>query len=358
MEYIVYLTRNNINGKIYVGVHQTEDYKVFDGYLGSGISKKDQSKLLHPKTPIAFAIKKYGFKNFSRSVIKVCQTMEEALRVEATIVDGAFIKRSDTYNIALGGGLPPNLSKEVYQYNLHGELVAKWPSLVQASKAVGIKDNTICHAIHSKGLAGEYYWSYDKTPRLDITSCKKLQRRELHAYDESGKYVRSFKSFGAYCREFHCSTSHIMAAITRGGRCKGYFISLEKKERLDVSHFVIPAYGKVFQYDLSGKLINEYESVKDVAKALHFQETNINAAARQGKPYKGFLWSRGDYPMLMKECDTPSLKMKKVGCYTLDGELVETLKSVKEARMKYGASVVHVLKGTQKQTRGFIFRYL
>lgn len=36
MKYIVYQTINKINGKIYVGVHGTENPNVFDQYLGNG----------------------------------------------------------------------------------------------------------------------------------------------------------------------------------------------------------------------------------------------------------------------------------------------------------------------------------
>ena len=32
MKYIVYLTTNLVNNKIYIGVHQTDNPDVFDGY--------------------------------------------------------------------------------------------------------------------------------------------------------------------------------------------------------------------------------------------------------------------------------------------------------------------------------------
>jgi len=41
MEYIIYLTKNIVNNKIYVGVHKTEDSNVFDGYYGNGLSLRD-----------------------------------------------------------------------------------------------------------------------------------------------------------------------------------------------------------------------------------------------------------------------------------------------------------------------------
>lgn len=52
--YIVYVTTNNLNGKIYVGSHATNNLD--DGYLGSGKVLKQ-------------AIKKYGRESFSREVI-------------------------------------------------------------------------------------------------------------------------------------------------------------------------------------------------------------------------------------------------------------------------------------------------
>lgn len=37
MKYLVYLTHCISNNKIYVGVHETVDPNVFDGYLGNGV---------------------------------------------------------------------------------------------------------------------------------------------------------------------------------------------------------------------------------------------------------------------------------------------------------------------------------
>ena len=37
MKYIVYITTNLVNKKIYIGVHKTENPEIFDGYLGDGV---------------------------------------------------------------------------------------------------------------------------------------------------------------------------------------------------------------------------------------------------------------------------------------------------------------------------------
>ena len=117
MKYIVYLTTNIKNQHIYVGVHKTEDPDVFDGYIGNGINRFSPNSMYNSKAPFCIAVQKYGFDSFKRSTIKIFNTEQEALDLEAEIVDEEFIKRQDTYNITLGGGMPPLLNKVIFFHN-------------------------------------------------------------------------------------------------------------------------------------------------------------------------------------------------------------------------------------------------
>ena len=88
MYHYVYKTTNNINGKIYIGAHSSEIFN--DHYLGSGKSLKN-------------AIKKYGKENFSRSIIEIFQTRDEAFQKEAELVTENFINETTNYNMCPGG---------------------------------------------------------------------------------------------------------------------------------------------------------------------------------------------------------------------------------------------------------------
>lgn len=88
MYYIIYQITNIINGKIYIGAHQTDNLN--DSYFGS-------SKLL------TYAIKKYGKENFKKDIIHIFDDKENMYRKEAEIVNEEFVKRNDTYNIKPGG---------------------------------------------------------------------------------------------------------------------------------------------------------------------------------------------------------------------------------------------------------------
>lgn len=88
MKYTVYQITNNVNGKIYIGKHQTKD--INDGYMGSG-------KMLKR------AIKKYGIENFTKDILHVFDTEEEMNEKEADLVTEEFCLRKDTYNLCIGG---------------------------------------------------------------------------------------------------------------------------------------------------------------------------------------------------------------------------------------------------------------
>ena len=88
MQYFLYETKNLINGKIYIGVHSTDNSE--DRYLGSG-------KVL------ITAIKKYGIENFQRTILEEFPDAISMYTREAEIVNEEFLKRKDVYNIRLGG---------------------------------------------------------------------------------------------------------------------------------------------------------------------------------------------------------------------------------------------------------------
>ena len=71
MFYTIYKTTNLVNGKFYIGKHQTKNLD--DGYIGSG-------KLLRR------AVKKYGKENFHREILFVCESEKHMNTLEKILV--------------------------------------------------------------------------------------------------------------------------------------------------------------------------------------------------------------------------------------------------------------------------------
>lgn len=88
MHYYLYEIKNNINGKIYVGVHKTK--VIDDGYMGSGKA-------------IKAAILKYGIKNFTKTILQNFDSQESMFAREKEVVNEQFLNRDDVYNLRRGG---------------------------------------------------------------------------------------------------------------------------------------------------------------------------------------------------------------------------------------------------------------
>lgn len=88
MYYTIYQIVNKIDGKIYIGKHQTKNLD--DGYMGSGIQ-------------LTKAQKKHGLESFFKEILFVFNSEEEMNSKEAELVSEEFCLRKDTYNICPGG---------------------------------------------------------------------------------------------------------------------------------------------------------------------------------------------------------------------------------------------------------------
>lgn len=106
MLHFTYQTKNNLNGKTYVGVHSTKNLN--DGYLGSGIALKK-------------AIKKYGKENFTMIPLVFFDNRDEALEEEAFIVDLKWVNDNNNYNLS-GGGTANKVTSEQTKLKLSNAL--------------------------------------------------------------------------------------------------------------------------------------------------------------------------------------------------------------------------------------------
>lgn len=129
--YYVYIVKNSINGKKYIGKRRCSCEIADDKYLGSGIILKK-------------AIKKYGKENFTKGIIEVCETEDEAYDREIYWIAYYDATHSDEfYNISEGGagvlGDVNTYGKPIVRINPKtSEVEKEFKSITEAHRDLGL----------------------------------------------------------------------------------------------------------------------------------------------------------------------------------------------------------------------------
>lgn len=357
MKYIVYLTTNTLNNKIYVGVHKTDNPLIFDGYLGCGVTIQNPKSYQNNKTPFQFAVTKYGIKNFKRNTIQEFDTLQDALDLEECIVDEKFIAREDTYNATIGGGYPPILNKVIYQYTLSGKFIKEWNSIVEASNSLECSESCIGRAVIYNTTSNNFLWTDYKVEQLHLADFSIYNpEKVVYEYNEFGEYVTLYKSISSAASNHNVATSNIQRSLKGGYKTDNCYFSFELQTNYNKSVNTRLRNTPVHQYDLYGNFIQSFSCIKEVEKEFECRMDGINTAIRLGGQHKGFQWSR-ERIEAMKPLEKPRSTARKVGQFSMNGELINIYNTVRECRQDF-ANVSKVLRGLANHCKGYTFKYI
>lgn len=350
MKYIVYCTTCLVNGKVYIGVHKTEDPNKFDKYIGNGIEVG--YTINNPTTAFQRALKKYGYSNFKRSILYVFDNEDDAYSKEAEIVNIDFIKRRDNYNTALGGRHPGNKYKTIYQYDLQGNYLGEWFGIQETCKHFNCYDNRFNIAIKDKRSAFNSYWSYNKFDKLNIAEYRISQHSEVYQYNLNGDLLKIYSSASEVCLE---NPQFTINTITQAKYNKyptgGYYFVSGDINIIDVIK-TRELYSSLTDKSVSkykdGKRICTYSSLSQAAKQ---NKISSNVIKKSIKNNEG-IWSYGYSEIYQNSIEPISLKIDQ---FDLDGNFIKTWDSLSQCRKEF-PKVRDVLNGTRKHTHGYVFK--
>lgn len=193
MFYTVYKITNAVNGKIYIGVHKTDDLN--DDYMGSG-------KL------VKLAQEKYGIENFRREYLQIFDNTEDMFNMESELVNEEFISRNDTYNLALGGnggwdhinsddGLRARLANESFQRGCAaGAVAGNAAYLKRFNEDVDFRNAVCDHLKRISKLAPEKLrsiyksgeWTFSNKTHSTETKAKIGEKAKLRTGDKNSQF--------------------------------------------------------------------------------------------------------------------------------------------------------------------------
>ena len=355
MKYILYLTVNTKNNKIYIGCHKTNTPYTFDGYLGCGVIATQPSTYKSSKTAFQYAVNKYGPKSFRRYTLAVVDSLEAVLKLEALVVNAEFIKRKDVYNMVLGGGNSLAEGIPIFQYDYDGNFVKSWSSAVEAASYFNIASNNLRNTIKTKNTACGYLWSDVYVEQLNTSEYKLHYSHDcVYKFDKNGDLVETFDSVELAAQSAGSTRRLIFNAIAEKSKSKGFYYSYdpEFKPQSDTYNKLTD----VYLYNLDGTFYMHFSSPRNCANHFNDEKTSrLYAALRTGGLYHQYQVSKTRVPFMKQlECfNTPRAVLQ----YDLNGNFVKEWDSIEAAFREYGPGVKKCLKGLMKKTKGFVFKF-
>lgn len=358
MKYIVYLTTNKVNGNIYVGVHQTENPDIYDHYLGEGAFDNKPSSYNKAKCHFHQALIKYGVSNFYRQTLKIFDTLQEALDLEAYIVDEEFVKRPNTYNMIIGGGTPPLHNKIVYEFDLQGNLIKQWDSIKSINDIYKCNEARIRMYINDKRSFNNSYWSFQNS--INVKEYRLSSRGYVFQYDKFGNLINSYENATIASLKLNINRDTIVSSVFNRTLCHGYYFLRADEDILKLlnekSSKKLANITPVYRYSKDGKFEKEYSSIAEACKDTKGNHGNIIRAIKNNRTCAGYKWSyiKSDIIKPYSELD---LKPVKIAQYDMEHNLIKIWDSVSECKKEF-PSCQKVCRKERKSTNGFIFEYI
>lgn len=317
---IVYLTLNLINYKIYIGIHDCNP-DVYDYYLGLGCYANRPSTYNKKTEPFACALRKYGPNNFRRITLARFETRQEAIDLERKLVNEEFIKRSDTYNITIGGGDPPRADVTFYKYDIHGNYIEECKNMSSTCRMLNISHDRILSAIKQKKSCENCFWSYEKKDKLDLSEYTITNRGNIQVFSKEGHLLYEFNSIKSASKELDIDESIISNSLFRRSCSTGYYFLRGHESISYVMNNTISEKLLFYCYNKDGELVAAYNDINQALSSLKDQNakmSGLKSGIFKEKKYKGFYWSQELYDNFHKKSNP-----KKICQYDLDGNLVK-----------------------------------
>lgn len=288
-KYIVYIHKNKINGKVYVGItHYTNPEKRWSyGYRGNPYFQS--------------AISKYGWNNFEHIILFKNINKELACREEQLLIS-RYKKKGICYNIANGGEGSEAMSEEIkeklrkYKGPLTSQYGKKhsperikhqanimqsiWQSLTEEEK-----ENRLKGIRNYSFKSGSAHPNSGK-PLSEVHKLKLIKSisKPVSCYNLFGEFVNSFNSITEASKFYQIDDGHIgQACDFKRKTAGGYMWRWDK----DTSN--IEPVNKIIVLIKDNKIEKQFISIQDAANYVgrHYTCVNNILKGKISSPYSG-----------------------------------------------------------------------
>jgi hypothetical protein len=198
--------------------------------------------------------------------------------------------------------------------------------------------------------------------------------RKVYQYDLDGNFIKEYENISSASFFMNEKTQSLYFCLSgKYNYSRGYFwtynyylklpdvilnkIKISKKYKTEIFKT-----SKIYQYDLNGDFINEYNTLNDVSNDLIYRNNVLRVLEGRYKNSDNYIWKLEYYKKLPQNIlNTHIHKAKKIVYqYDLDGNFIkkyDTILSVAKSFNVRGGNVTNALNGQRcKIYKNFIFR--
>lgn len=301
--YKIYMHRNKINGKVYIGQTKQE------------LNDRWQNGNGYKKSPKFYnAIQKYGWNNFEHFLLECNLTYEQANKKEVYYINKfKSCDRNFGYNISTGGAGSPIQTETIYQYSLDGNFIKSWNSITDICEFYKIVNSGIYKCLYGEiSYYHGYQWKKYYSEKIEKVEDKAVaisnkKKKKIYQYSLEGYFIKSYDSATDAKKDgFNdsriraCCNGNIMSSY--GYQWRDYY-----KTKIDAidNRYVRQAQSaikKVYQYDKNGIFLRSYNSLKEASDITGLNYKNISACCRGvNNTCGGFKWSYDYYDKILNQ---------------------------------------------------------
>ena len=289
--------------KYYVGITSLKKIEYRWGKQGQGYKTQYFKR----------AINKYGWDNFIHILIK-----DNLSKDEATTLEKLFIKhlKSDNpkygYNLSKGGEatflgqhhseqakkkISETFSLPVSQYDINGNLIKEWNSMIKAEKELKNVDRSsiakCCKGVYktSKG----FVWRYKGEPfdKYTLKNAPSPKRKKVKQFSINGELIKIWDSITEAALQLNLSTSTISRCCNGhiGRKTYGGYVWRYINDSFDKYSVYNERHTSIIQYDLNYNYINNYSTIAEASRKTGISPNNIcTCCLGNTKTAGGFIW--------------------------------------------------------------------
>lgn len=226
-----------------------------------------------------------------------------------------------------------NFKREVlfiYPYDKEGEEKAYNKEAEIVDEAFVARDDTYNVALGGKGR-----------PR---------PARKVYQFDFNGKLIAEYINALYAAKSVEVNISNINGAIIYKRTSANSLWS--DKPNININEYTITSHNKYYLYDSEGNYIRTCESNEECVKYLDTNRGNLTRAIKLQNKIRGYFISTEKYDKLQITVTKLSGKLNR---YTLQGDYIDSFKTVKEAREKLGLKLCSISQAIKlgRQCNGF-----